>query len=100
LLGHRTLHRDDPVAQTRESVHNVQAVLNQANRQVRDGRFTAASLFCKVYVRRPEHAPSIQAELRRALPQSRGALLLQADICRRGLLVEIEATAGVPVEAL
>ncbi len=100
IVGHRTLHRDDPVAQTRESVQNVQEVLKQADRKGRGARFTAASLFCKVYVRRPEHAPSIQAELRRALPQSRGALLLQADICRRDLLVEIEATAGVPVEVL
>lgn len=100
IVGHRTQHPDDPVAQTRECVQNLQAVLSQANGQVRDGRFTAASLFYKVYIRHPEHAPSIQAELRQVIPHSRGAALLQADICRQDLLVEIEATAGVPVEVL
>ena len=43
------------------------------------------------YVRRPEDLSHIDQELRRAIGPEARALYLKADICRRDLLVEIEA---------
>jgi chorismate lyase / 3-hydroxybenzoate synthase len=42
--------------------------------------------------------PAIETELRRALGYSARLLFLKADICRQDLLLEIEATAGHPLE--
>jgi len=59
-------------------------------------QFTLETLACKVYVRHPSDLPVIQKELRSALGSaSTHAVYLQADICRRDLSVEIEATAMV-----
>ena len=61
--------------------------------------FTLDTLACKVYVRDPSDLPVIQAELRAALGPAARPVYLQADICRRDLSVEIEATAMVGATA-
>ena len=71
------------------------ALLAEANRVTRSEDFTLESLACKVYVRDPSDLPVIQAELRTALGPAARPIYLRADICRRDLSVEIEATAMV-----
>ena len=95
IVGHQTLHAGDTAAQTRETLTNIEALLEEANRVTGTDEFTLDSLACKVYVRHPSELPVIQAELRAALGPSARAVYLQADICRRDLSVEIEATAMV-----
>ena len=95
IVGHQTIHVGDPAAQTRETITNIQALLTEANRVTRSGEFTLESLACKVYVRDPSDLPVIQAELRAALGPTARPVYLRADICRRDLSVEIEATAMV-----
>jgi enamine deaminase RidA (YjgF/YER057c/UK114 family) len=95
IVGHRTIHAGDPAAQTRETIANIEALLGEANRVTGSGEFTLEALACKVYVRHPEDLPVIQAELRAALGPTARAVYLHADICRRDLAVEIEATAMV-----
>jgi len=95
IVGHRTIHAGDAAAQTRETITNIEALLTEANRVTGTGEFTLESLACKVYVRDPSDLPVIQAELRAALGRAARLVYLQADICRRDLSVEIEATAMV-----
>jgi chorismate lyase / 3-hydroxybenzoate synthase len=99
IVGHRTIHAGDTAAQTRETITNIEALLGEANRVTGSEEFTLDALACKVYVRHAADLPVIQAELRAALGPATRAVYLQADICRRDLLVEIEATAMVPAAA-
>lgn len=99
IVGHRTIHAGDPAAQTRETLTNIEALVREANRVTGSEEFTLEALACKVYVRDPADLPVIQAELRAALGPSPRAVYLHADICRRDLAVEIEATAMVAPRA-
>jgi chorismate lyase/3-hydroxybenzoate synthase len=99
IVGHQTIHAGDTAAQTRETLTNIEALLDEANRVTGSEAFTLDALACKVYVRHAADLPLIQAELRTALGATSRAVYLQADICRRDLLVEIEATAIVPAVA-
>jgi chorismate lyase / 3-hydroxybenzoate synthase len=97
IVGHQTLHEGDAAAQTRETLTNIEALLAETSRVTGSRLFTLETLACKVYVRDPLDLPVIQRELRSALGPSLRAVYLQADICRRDLAVEIEATAMVGV---
>lgn len=97
IVGHRTLHAGDVVAQTRETLANITAMVGEANRVVPHAGFTLADLCYKVYVRHPKDVPVIHTELRRALGETARIMFLKADICRQDLLMEVEATAGHPL---
>ena len=97
IVGHATLHPGDVVAQTRETMTNIEAVLAEANRLTRQTRFDLASLHYKVYVRHATDLVPIRAELERIVGSALNAIYLQADVCRQDLLLEIEATAAHPV---
>lgn len=99
IVGHRSIHVGDTAAQTRETLANIAALLEEANRVERGARFALDSLACKVYVRRPADLPAIRGELGPALGADARVIYLQADICRQDLLVEIEATAMCPRKA-
>jgi enamine deaminase RidA (YjgF/YER057c/UK114 family) len=94
IVGHRTLHAGDPAAQTRETLVNIQALIDEALRRFRAEALRLESLAYKVYVRDPKDLPLIQAELESALGSEAALLYLKADICRRDLAVEIEAVGG------
>lgn len=96
IVGHATLHPADVVAQTRETMANIQAVLAEANRLARPPGFDLSSLSYKVYVRRPADLTPIRAELAHCVGDVLKAVYLQADVCRQDLLLEIEATAAHP----
>jgi len=99
VVGHRSLHVGDIVAQTRETLANIEALLAEANRAAPGADFTLRSLACKVYVRRPADLPIIRGQLHEALGESARVIYLQADICRQDLLVEIEAAGMLPLAA-
>ena len=96
IVGHETLHAGDVVAQTRETLANIDALLEAANRVAGAGRFGFESLAYKVYVRNSEDLPLIQSQLHRALGAQAQVVYLRADICRQDLLVEIEAIGREP----
>jgi enamine deaminase RidA (YjgF/YER057c/UK114 family) len=102
IVGHRTVHHGDVVAQTRETVANLAAVLEQAARQGH-GPFSLADLSYRVYVRDADDAAAI-AGIGRVLREAAGPrvrpLFVHADVCRDDLLVEIEASAGHAMEWL
>jgi chorismate lyase/3-hydroxybenzoate synthase len=81
IVGHRSLHAGNLLAQIEETVRNLEQLL--------DGRRLSS---LKVYVRRALDAPMVRAALEGLLGPL-PALYLQADICRRELLVEVEGVA-------
>lgn len=91
IVGHKTLHIGDIALQTKETIINMQAVLQEANRLAGSELWTLNHLHGQVYVRNPADIVTIQTILKQY------ALLnftyLHADICRADLLVEIEAYA-------
>lgn len=85
VLGSDSHHLRDVAAQTAEAITNLRALLASAKLPA----FAAASPL-KVYVRDPADVASVSAVLARELAASVPRLLLQGDICRRELLVEID----------
>jgi chorismate lyase / 3-hydroxybenzoate synthase len=94
IVGHESVHTDDVAAQTRESIANINALITEANRLSGHPYYAMNRLAYKVYVRNPEHLPAIVTELRAAVGHRVTVTYLQADVCRRDLLVEIEAAGS------
>lgn len=91
IVGHRSVHAGDPVAQTRESLANVAAVCAEAAR-IGGGRpYAPDELHYTVYVREATTLAAVQRALRDGVGSAAPVLFVAADICRRELLVEIEA---------
>jgi chorismate lyase/3-hydroxybenzoate synthase len=91
IVGHETIHPGDVVAQTRETMVNIGALLGEANRVVGSARYSPERLNLKVYLRCPNDLPAIQATLAESLGSAARIVYVQADVCREDLLVEIEA---------
>jgi len=93
IVGHASVHIGDVVAQTRETLTNLHAVIDAAHAKT-SARFPLAEMDCTIYVRHAEDAPLIREVFDAAVgPTSRAArsaVVLEADICRSDLLVEIE----------
>jgi enamine deaminase RidA (YjgF/YER057c/UK114 family) len=94
IVGHQTLHGGDVAAQTRECLHNIAAIVGEANRLAPDAGFRLDQLAYKVYVRRPADLAAVRAAMAEHIAAPVVAIFLQADVCRADLLVEIEATGG------
>jgi len=91
IVGHETIHRGDVIAQTRETMVNIGALLEQANRLVGSSRYSLDGLKLKVYLRNSSDLPDVEATLAELLQPAASIVYLQADVCREDLLVEIEA---------
>lgn len=104
IVGHETLHRGDVSAQTKETVANLAALLEQANRaQHAANANNSATLFAlenlsyRIYLRYADDLKKVRAVLDALLGHSICATYVQADICRQDLLIEIEAFASRPI---
>jgi chorismate lyase/3-hydroxybenzoate synthase len=99
IVGHASVHVGDLAAQVRETLTNLQAVIDEAHCHA-SARFTLRDLVFTVYVRHREQAEAVRAQLAAELgpdaPAVTSMVLLHADICRHDLLVEIEAHAQAP----
>ncbi len=99
ILGHASQHEGDLEAQADLTIANLRAVMKEARRL---GSAEAApdnmDVFFKVYVRKPEFRAIAHKKLQDAFGDQSSTLFLHADICRRELLLEIEAfcTARAP----
>ncbi len=90
VVGHASRHAGCPKEQTQEMVHNLRTLIEHADRMEPKGIGTSQRAIYKVYVRNPDQLLSIRQALRDPLLNSSPILLLQGDLCRRELLVEIE----------
>lgn len=90
IVGHRSVHIGDVVAQTGEAMRNVEAVLAEA-RSLASGPAPALSaLNYRVYIRHAGDLDAVRTALRRWIGEAPLACV-QADVCRSDLLMEIEA---------
>jgi chorismate lyase/3-hydroxybenzoate synthase len=99
IVGHQTLHAGDVAAQTRESLHNIAAIVAEANRLAPEADFRLDQLAYKVYVRRPADLEAVRLAMAEFIDASAPVIFLQADVCRAELLVEIEASGGHSIRA-
>lgn len=92
IVGHETVHPGDVAAQCRETVRNLECLVQEANRVARSRPFSLAGLSHRAYVRHAADAATVRHTL---APFLEGAPLVcvQADVCRADLLVEIECHA-------
>jgi enamine deaminase RidA (YjgF/YER057c/UK114 family) len=94
IVGYETLHPDNVAAQTRETLANIDTLLATARSEDGTHSYSVEQLSYKVYVRRPTDLPEISRELGNLLGAQTPIIFLKADICRRELLVEIEAVGA------
>ena len=94
IVGHVSRHEGDPLAQLEETLRNL-AALNERAEALRpvSQRTTKHPRVLKVYVRDAAYLEMVQARLREAFGDS-PMIFLAADVCRRELLLEIEAMSG------
>jgi chorismate lyase/3-hydroxybenzoate synthase len=85
VVGHASAHQDDLTAQLDETLTNLEALLSSAD--MAPGFDHHSPL--KAYVRHASDAPRVRTILQQRLPGV-PLLLLQGDICRSELLVEID----------
>jgi chorismate lyase/3-hydroxybenzoate synthase len=86
IVGHVSQHHDDAMEQLEETVRNLTAFNAHASRR----RTTASKDLLKVYLRDPALTAPVAERLRQLYPDCE-ILFVAADICRRELLLEIEA---------
>ena len=84
VVGHRTVHEGDVEAQLEETLRNIEVVL------ARTGRSLDSVIAAKTYIRHAADYPRVAARLAEVFPVN---LYLEADICRKDLLLEIECIA-------
>jgi hypothetical protein len=89
IVGHESLHRDDPTAQIAETLDNIAALVGEAERAgvpARSGRWAF-----KIYLRDPSYREMVRSAIDAHFGDECEKLYLRADMCRSELLVEIEA---------
>jgi enamine deaminase RidA (YjgF/YER057c/UK114 family) len=91
ILGHETVHPASVGMQTRETVVNIRAVIEQAVLKGFALVDFARGMALKVYVRHAEDFAEVVGIIRKEFGALSELIVLQADICRADLLVEIEA---------
>lgn len=88
ILGHRTVHPGDPVAQCRTTLDNLRVLLDRAGAGTLDELGRRA--VWKVYLRHPDDYAAVSQCLRATLDPVTPILCVRGDICRADLLLEIE----------
>lgn len=91
IVGHATQHVGDVQRQLDEIFSNLGALLARAHEH--DGSLPAgfsSGTLIKAYVRNPADAPLVQRTLEARLPPGTPYLLLEGDVCRSDLLVELD----------
>jgi len=91
------MYPDNAVAQTRETMINIEAVQAEANRLASQPWFDPSSLYNRIYVRQPADLAQIRAELAQRAGGALKVVYLQAHAHCQDQLLEIEATAAYPV---
>ena len=88
IFGHLSRHEGNAAAQADETILNLRSVTGEARGLIDLDQ--GADLLFKVYLREPALQPLVESRLRAAFGDAPTILCLQADICRRELLLEIE----------
>ncbi|WP_454063603.1 chorismate transformation enzyme, FkbO/Hyg5 family [Candidatus Nitrospira salsa] len=92
IVGHATQHIDDPREQTVEAILNIQGLVDHANKELEKefGQDFMLDLL-KVYVRNIKDTKIVRETLEEHFGKEQPVLYLEGEMCRKDLLVEIEA---------
>lgn len=93
IVGHHTVHGGDVREQTCETLRNIEAVVEEANRQAGQPLFALNHLLYRVYIRHSADLAAVREVMQARIGAHFDAIFLQADVCRQDLLMEIEASA-------
>ena len=91
ILGHETVHPASVGLQTRETLVNIRAVIEQAVLKGFAPLDFARGLALKVYVRHAGDFAEVAGIIQEEFGTLSELIVLQVDICRADLLVEVEA---------
>jgi enamine deaminase RidA (YjgF/YER057c/UK114 family) len=94
VVGHETKHHGDLQGQIEETLRNLEAIVHCAASRIGRPASIDDLTIAKTYVRRPEDYDTIAGAMTAAMPRAQH-LFLEADICRRDLLLEIEGVAAL-----
>ena len=92
IVGEESIHVNDIATQTRETFQNLEALIDSANGGSYE-RPLRHIIDLRVHVAHAEHAAAVNAILDEVLPSRREVEFVEAKLCRRELLVEIEGRA-------
>lgn len=92
IVGHQTTHVGDAIGQLEATLVNIDTLLDHAGRlhfpESSNGRFEPQAF--KAYLRSPDVYALLAERLHESLSARASTAILEADICRRDLLLEIE----------
>lgn len=95
IVGETSEHLGDVHGQTRETLRNIGALIESAT-QCSPGQALGLLRDVRVHVREPQDANVVRGLLATDAPHLRRMEFVQAELCRKELLVEIEGVAVVP----
>ena len=93
ILGEESRHEGDIDAQAIETLKNIAALIGSVNTDLAD-RPLGALRNLRVHLLDSRHAPAVRSILDEFTPDLADIEFVQAPLCRRELLVEIEGTAN------
>jgi len=94
VLGHESVHENNVAGQTEETMNNIRALIEETNAKHGSAFSGLDSLqHIKVYIRNREDRAIVEGVLSECLGTDTDRVFIIADICRKELLVEIEAIA-------
>lgn len=100
ITGHQSRHAGNADAQAAETILNLRSVMARAQEAGFVDARRAAEMQFKVYLRDPQFRATAETRLREAFGPAPSIVYLQADICRRELLLEIEMVCTAGMRAL
>ena len=98
IIGHQSMHLDDPAQQTAETLRNLDELIQQARHATQTSNGQGQTLtdgYLRIYIRRPAQVTEIETALRDHLVDDPNIVFLRGDVCRRELLLEIEAAGDI-----
>lgn len=95
IVGHQSLHAGNMQAQMDETLHNIEMLIRTTAAE-RNTRFRSLADidFLKIYLRHATDVDIARELIQRRIGTRAQTLYLTGDICRRELLVEVEAVIG------
>ena len=97
IVGHESRHNDDPQQQIIETLQTLEDLIGHAKNVTQSdiGEKEIFDCYLRVYIRCKEQVLEIKRALREQLSIDHHVLFLRGDVCRRELLVEVEATCKI-----
>jgi chorismate lyase/3-hydroxybenzoate synthase len=90
IVGHASVHVGDVAEQCRESLRNLQALLDEGEKQSGVPFAFSQCRAMRVYIRDPQHLKQVQSVFEASGLPSENIVYLHGEVCRRELAVELE----------